>query len=240
MSGELSQFKILTFDVYGTLIDWETGITRGLEPIMKQRPTITSDAILELHAFHESQAQAQTPGKKYSDILALVYRRISEALELPVSWEACLTYGASVKNWPAFGDSAEALAYLKKHFKLAVLSNVDHESFAYSQAKLGIDFDAVFTAEDVGHYKPDLRNFEYMLEHLKRRGLEAKDVLHVAESMFHDHAPANGIGLRNAWIYRRHEKEGFGATRHPGTMPKYDFRFHALSELVEAHRGEQC
>ncbi|TIO09107.1 MAG: haloacid dehalogenase, partial [Mesorhizobium sp.] len=121
-------------------------------------------------------------------------------------------YGESVKDWPAFADSAEALRYLKQHYKLIILSNVDNKSFSFSNKKLGVDFDAIYTAEDIGSYKPSARNFDYMLEKLATIGVEKSQVLHTAESMFHDHAPANRVGLASCWIYRRHADQGFGAT----------------------------
>ena len=121
-----------------------------------------------------------------------------------------------------------------------ILSNVDNASFAYSNAKLGVEFDAIYTAEDVGSYKPDEANFTYMLSQLEMLGITPDQVLHTAESMFHDHAPANRHGLRNCWIYRRHADEGFGATMHPGDMPTYDFRFNSMADMVAAHRAEMA
>jgi len=237
----LSDFKVLTFDVYGTLIDWETGMVAGLEPLTaKVGRALSRDEILEAHAYHESTTQAQTPAKRYSELLAVVYKRLAEEWGVAVSWDECLAYGASVANWPAFPDSAEALAYLKQHYKLVVLSNVDNASFAHSNAKLGVDFDARYTAEDIGSYKPSPRNFDYMLANLARLGLGKDAILHTAESMFHDHAPANAFGLANCWIYRRHDQQGFGATRHPGDMPRTDFTFHSMAEMVAAHQAEQA
>jgi len=235
----LSDFKALTFDVYGTLIDWESGMVEGLKPLTgRVGRALSRNEILEAHAHYESETQRQTPAKRYSRLLAVVYRRLAEEWGVPAGWEECLAYGRSVRDWPAFADSAAALEYLKDHYKLVVLSNVDNESFAHSNEKLGVTFDAVYTAEDIGSYKPSPRNFEYMLANLARRGIEKHEILHTAESMFHDHAPANSFGLANCWIYRRHEQEGFGATMHPGEMPKYDFVFSSMSELVEAHRKE--
>ncbi|TIO94936.1 MAG: haloacid dehalogenase, partial [Mesorhizobium sp.] len=152
--------------------------------------------------------------------------------------EECTAYGESVKDWPAFADSAEALRYLKQHYKLIILSNVDNKSFSFSNKKLGVDFDAIYTAEDIGSYKPSARNFDYMLEKLATIGVEKSQVLHTAESMFHDHAPANRVGLASCWIYRRHADQGFGATMHPGDMPNVDFRFDSMADLVNAHRQE--
>lgn len=236
---KLSDFKILTFDVYGTLIDWETGMINGLKPLTDQLATpLSRNAILEAHAQCESAAQRYTPSKSYSEILALVYRRLAESWGLPASDEACARYGASVADWPAFPDSAEALDHLKAHFKLAVLSNVDRAGFAHSAQKLGQVFDASYLAEDIGSYKPAPRNFDYMLEHLAHQGIAKTDILHVAESMFHDHGPANTFGLSNCWIYRRHAQDGFGATMNPGQMPSYDMVFNSMAELAAAHRAE--
>ncbi|MEC8129264.1 MAG: HAD hydrolase-like protein, partial [Pseudomonadota bacterium] len=181
-----------------------------------------------------------TPAKTYSDLLACVYRRLAEEWGLSVSWEEALGYGCSVENWPAFADSAEALAYLKEHFKLVILSNVDNASFAHSNTRLGVEFDAIYTAEDVGSYKPDDANFSYMIGQLGMLGFTPDQMLHTAESMFHDHAPANRHGLRNCWIYRRHADEGFGATMNPGEMPSYDFRFNSMADMVAAHRAEMA
>ncbi len=235
----LGDFRALTFDVYGTLIDWESGMVEGLKPLTDRvGGALARDEILEAHAYYESETQRQTPDKLYARLLAVVYRRLAEEWGVPASWDECLAYGRSVRDWPAFADSAAALAYLKEHYKLVVLSNVDNESFAHSNGKLGVTFDAVYTAEDIGSYKPSPRNFEYMLANLERRSIGKHEILHTAESMFHDHAPANRFGLASCWIYRRHGQEGFGATRNPGEMPKYEFVFNSMAELVEAHRAE--
>jgi len=235
----LSDYKALTFDTYGTLIDWESGILAALRPLTDRvAQKLTRDQILQAHAHHESTAQAQTPAMPYSRLLAVVCKRLAEEWETPVTWDECLTYGQSVKNWPAFEDSASALQYLKQYYKLVVLSNIDNASFAHSNRKLQVDFDAVYTAEDIGSYKPAPRNFDYMIAQLGRRGIAKDQILHVAESMFHDHAPANAFGLANCWIYRRHEKQGFGATMNPGEMPRYGFRFDSMADLAQAHRAE--
>ncbi len=236
---KLSNFKALTFDVYGTLIDWETGMVASLKPLTDRvsRP-LSRDEILEAHAYHESTTQRWTPAKIYSDLLAVVYRRLAEEWGVEVAWEECVAYGLSVPQWPAFEDSASALRYLKQHFKLIVLTNTDNKSFAGSNARLGIAFDGVYTAEDIGNYKPSDRNFDYMLETLKRQGIEKNEILHTAESLFHDHAPANKHRLANCWIYRRHDKEGFGATRDPGDMPEFNFRFNSMLDMVKAHQAE--
>ena len=237
----LSDFKVLTFDCYGTLIDWESGMIAALKPLTDRvaRP-LGRDEILAAHARHESAQQVQTPARPYRDLLAVVYKRLGEEWGVPPAWEECVAYGRSIGDWPAFADTAAALAYLKQHFKLVILSNVDNASFALSNKRLGVTFDAVMTAEDIGSYKPSLNNFDYMISRLGFMGLEKGDVLHTAESLFHDHGPANTIGLKSCWIHRRHAEGGFGATIEPADMPHVDFRFTSMAELAEAHRKEMA
>ena len=233
----LTDFGVLTFDCYGTLIDWESGMVEALRPLLgKLARQPSRNDVLEAHARHESSQQITTPTKRYSELLAVVYKRLAEEWGAAVSWDECLAYGRSIKDWPAFPDSADALTYLKQHHKLVILSNVDNESFAHSSRKLGVEFDAVFTAEDIGSYKPSPRNFEYMLEKLSLRGIKKGEILHTAESLFHDHAPANQFGLASCWIHRRHEQGGFGATMNPGKAPRTDFRFTGMAEMAKAHR----
>jgi 2-haloalkanoic acid dehalogenase type II len=239
----LTDFKILTFDCYGTLIDWESGMVEALRPLTDRVGSgLTRNRILEAHAFHESSQQLQTPGKLYRDLLPVVYKRLAEEWGVPVTHEECVTYGRSVGNWPAFEDSAGALQYLKKFYKLVILSNVDNQSFAGSNKRLQVEFDAIVTAEDAGSYKPSERNFEYMMERLGRglggQPIRKEDILHTAESLFHDHKPANRFGLASCWIYRRHKDEGFGATMNPGETPRYDFRFTSMAELASAHQEQ--
>ena len=236
---KLTDYKALTFDVYGTLIDWESGMVAGLENLVARVDRkLSRDEILEAHARHESTQQKYTPSYKYSEVLEIVYKRLAEEWGVTYSREDCIAYGRSVKNWPAFPDSAGALEYLKKHYKLVVLTNVDNESFKHSNKKLSVEFDARYTAEDVGSYKPADRNFDYMLEKIGDIGIAKSEILHTAESMFHDHGPANKHGLANCWIFRRNDKEGFGATMNPGKMPSYDFQFNSMADLVKAHQEE--
>ncbi|WP_250507933.1 haloacid dehalogenase type II [Caballeronia sp. GAFFF3] len=235
---KLTDFDTLTFDCYGTLIDWETGIFEALRPLLDRvQPELTRDQVLEAHARHESSQQKYTPGKRYQELLAIVYKRLAEEWGVSFTQEDCMVYGRSIRDWPAFPDSADALRYLKQHYKLVILSNVDNESFAHSNARLQVEFDAIITAEDIGSYKPSPRNFEYMLEKLGERGIRKEKILHTAESLFHDHKPANGFGLASCWIYRRHSQPGFGATMDPGVQPRIDFRFNSMADLVEAHQN---
>jgi 2-haloalkanoic acid dehalogenase type II len=235
---ELKDFQVLTFDCYGTLIDWESGMINALKPLTDQLDhELERNTILEAHAQFESAQQAQTPGMAYHNILAIVYKRLAETWAIPASWNDCLHYGQSVKDWPAFPDSADALAYLKAHYKLVILSNIDNKSFAASNEKLGVTFDAIYTAQDIGSYKPADTNFDYMLKNLQQMGFDKSHILHTAESMFHDHQPANRHGLASCWIYRRHAQAGFGATMNPGDLPAYNFRFNSMAEMAEAHQN---
>ena len=235
----LTDFDALTFDCYGTLIDWESGMVEALKGLTGRatRP-LTRDQVLEAHARHESSQQRYTPARRYRDLLAVVYKRLAEEWGVHATHEECVAYGRSVGNWPAFADTAGALQYLKKHFKLVILSNVDNETFEASNRRLQVEFDAIYTAEDIGSYKPALRNFHYMLEQLEQRGVRKDKILHTAESMFHDHKPANEIGLKSCWIYRRHAQQGFGATMNPGEMPQVDFRFTGMGELAKTHKEQ--
>ncbi len=232
----LTDYKALTFDCYGTLIDWESGMIEALSGLTDRVSGLSRNQILEAHARQESTQQAQTPTMRYSDLLAIVYKRLAEEWGVSVTIDECEIYGRSVRNWPAFPDSPGALQYLKKYYKLIILSNVDNRSFSHSNERLQVDFDAIYTAEDIGSYKPDDRNFEYMLGRCEELGLQPGDILHTAESLFHDHVPANRHGLASCWIYRRHTEEGFGATMDPGTRPHVDFRFNSMADFVKAHQ----
>ena len=142
---KLTDFDTLTFDCYGTLIDWESGMVEGLRSLTgRLQNSLSRDQILQAHARHESAQQAWTPARPYRELLAIVYKRLAEEWGIEASWTDCEAYGDSVKDWPAFPDSAEALAYLKSHYRLVILSNVDNRSFAHSQRKLGVAFDAVY------------------------------------------------------------------------------------------------
>ena len=239
----LHDFAVLSFDCYGTLIDWESGILAALEPLTRRvEQPLTRDEILQAHAGFEAAQQARTPTRLYRDVLATVYKRLAEHWGVPADHDACMAYGRSIADWPAFSDTVGSLEYLAGFYKLVILSNVDNASFEGSRQRLGVRFDAVVTAEDAGSYKPDRRNFEYLLERVGA-GLGGPPVgpgslLHVAESLFHDHVPAQAIGLASCWIHRRHGQAGYGATKDPGALPRFDFRFTGLAEMVAAHRAE--
>jgi 2-haloalkanoic acid dehalogenase type II len=192
---KLADFKVLTLDCYGTLIDWETGIYNGLQLLVaKAHIAMSRDQVLEIFAQHESSQQDETPSMPYSQLLSVVYKRLAKIWSVTVTNEEANTFGASVPDWPAFSDSVDALAYLKQHYKLVILSNVDRISFRASNLRLQVAFDGIYTAQDIESYKPNPRNFEYMLRRLRDDfRLEKTAVLHTAQSLFHDHVPARVI-----------------------------------------------
>jgi 2-haloalkanoic acid dehalogenase type II len=237
--ARLCDFEVLTFDCYGTLIDWETGIYQALAPWLEaQGASATRGPMLEAFAKAEAAQQAATPGLRYPELLARVHAKVAKRLEAAPDAAAAAAFGGSVGDWPAFPDSAAALAYLKEHFQLVILSNIDRASFAESKRRLGVEFDAVYTAEDIGSYKPDPRNFEYLLTRLLERGIGRAKILHTAQSLYHDHIPAKRCGLATCWIDRRAGRSGHGATPPPEVEVSPDFRFATLGEMAEAHRAE--
>lgn len=236
----LSDFKILTFDTYGTLIDWETGIFDALEPLASKVAAPPSrDDVLEAFGRVETSLEAERPTLLYSELLSELYRTLGEEWDVKVTQDESRAFGRSVKDWPVFTDAPDALKYLKQHFKMATLTNCDRISYMGSNARLEIEWDAIYTAQDVGSYKPSPRNFDYLLEHVKSDfGLEKSDILHVAQSLTHDHVPATAFGLAKAWIHRRHDKDGFGATVAPTGPYDLEFQFDSMAALVQAHQAE--
>ena len=234
---KLKDFDALSFDCYGTLIDWESGILAAWRAwAAKEGVEASDDAVLECFAANESRQQAETPGLPYPEVLARAFMAMAADFgRTPVEADA-VAFGRSVPDWPAFPDSAEALDYLGQHYELIVLSNVDRESFAASAERLGTRFDAVFTAQDIGSYKPAAANFDAMLAGLEARGMAKAQVLHTAQSLFHDHVPAAAAGFATCWIDRRKDRPGWGATMPPPAEVEVDFHFGSMAELVEAHR----
>ena len=233
----LSDFEALTFDCYGTLIDWEQGILAELKALTAPKG-LSEDEILEAFGAEESRCEAATPDKPYPSILADVYRALGQRWALPVSQVAPIAFGGAVGRWPAFPDSAEALAHLKQHFKLVILSNVDRASFQRSNTKLGVEFDLILTAQDIGSYKPDPRNFDHALKELGAIGVPRERVLHVAQSLFHDIVPAKAAGMKTVWVNRRRGKAGGGATPPASGDATPDLEVASMAELVERHRAE--
>ena len=238
MTMKISKFKALTFDCYGTLIDWESGIWDALQPLLMTNRVTHIDRTMGLEAFAriEADQEAETPEMKYPELLAKVHRGLADQFALKTSDKLDHGFGASLRHWPAFPDTADALRILSRHFKLVILSNVNRSGFVSSNRKLGVKFDAIYTAEDIGSYKPNPANFAYLLQHLEMDfGVHRDQILHTAQSLHHDHIPAREFGLANAWIDRQglRESENWGATAKVAERPEYDYYFSSMMEMAE-------
>ena len=238
---KLSEFEVLTFDCYGTLIDWETGIANALAPWAKNKGLdVDQEAIVKKFGKFETVVQGDDPGQLYPDVLAEVLRRMAEDWKVEATEPECKAFGKSVGDWPPFPDSAEALAWLARHYRLVVLSNVDRDSFAESEKRLGVEFDLICTAQDVGAYKPDPRNFEYLVEQVAALGFKKDKILHTAESQHHDIIPGKAHGLATAWINRRAARGGgYGATAVPKKPARADYEVTSMAEFVELCKTEK-
>ncbi|CCH76105.1 putative 2-haloacid dehalogenase [Nostocoides japonicum T1-X7] len=231
----LADYDALSFDCYGTLIDWEAGIAAVLAPWAEEAGLALSDEELLLaYAEHEAQAERDTPAALYPDILAEAFRRTGAALGATVSDEWAARLGGSVRAWPAFADSTQALASLAEDYRLIILSNVHRDGFAGSNARLGVAFDRIITAEDVGAYKPAPNHFEALDAALEDLDIPRGRLLHVAQSLFHDHVPARRHGLPSVWINRRHDRPGWGATPEPSAEYSYDLEFPDMISFARA------
>jgi 2-haloacid dehalogenase len=205
---DYGRFDAITFDCYGTLIDWEAGLLAAFRPILAARGLSVDDSILERYARHEAAAEAG-PYRRYRDVLAAGLRGVAGELHIEPTADEIEAFAGSVVDWPAFPDSPGALARLHERFRLGVITNCDDDLFAGSQERLGVAFDWVVTAQQVGAYKPAEANFHAAFERL---GLPRERILHTAQSLFHDHVPAKRLGLSTVWIDRRHDRPGSGAT----------------------------
>lgn len=222
-------FDVLTFDCYGTLIDWEKGILSSLKPVLTSHGIEISDnEVLEIYSDLEAKAE-EGEYQTYKSVLRSILRGFATKFCFKPSEEELAVFSTCVKHWPPFEDSTEALNALQTKYKLCILSNIDDDLFAYSAQHLKVNFDYVFTAQQIGSYKPSLQNFEFAIKHL---GLPKERILHVAQSLFHDIVPAKRLGLATVWINRRKAKEGFGATLPAEAKP--DFEVPDLKSLVDS------
>jgi len=233
--------KALSFDIYGTLIDWESGIynaarASAVGPYLPSR----ADTLAGIDA-HDVKVQAENPTMLQSDVIAEGFRRYVRDLGLVAAGtlsqetvdQAAKEYGAKIGQYPAFDDTVRAIQSMGKRFKLIPLSNVDRASFSQTlEGPLqGCYFDAIYTAQDIGSYKPDLKNFHYLLEHVESDfGVQKEGLVHVAQSLFHDHRPAKKVGIQSVWVDR---KGVIGEKAHGGSEEYgYRLRVETLGELA--------
>jgi 2-haloacid dehalogenase len=227
-------FDALSFDCYGTLIDWEAGIAAALAPWAEAHGlAATADELVGAFSAIETHVEQEHPTSVYPEVLAETIRRIGQRLGAPVSDEEAAAFGASVGDWPAFPDSAAALARLHTRYRLIILSNVDRASFARSAARLATDFDLVITAQDVGAYKPSPLSFPALLAGVDGLGVPRDRLLHVAESLYHDHVPAQANGLHSVWIDRR-RGDAPTASPQPGQAVTPDWTFTSMAAFAAA------
>jgi 2-haloacid dehalogenase len=232
---DLAGYQALSFDCYGTLIDWEAGLLGILGPWAREQGLNADDQDLLLaYAGSEADIERESPTARYPDVLAAAFRRTGEKLGGQVSDEWAARLGQSVPDWPAFPDSAAALARLGRHYQLIILSNVHRDGFAGSNRRLHGNFAAVITAEDVGAYKPAPNHFRALDSKLSELGLDRGDLVHVAQSLFHDHVPARREGLPSVWINRRHDRPGWGATPAPSEQWSYNLEFTSMAAFADA------
>ncbi|KAI8624355.1 HAD-superfamily hydrolase [Xylariaceae sp. FL1651] len=247
--AKLTIFTAISFDVYATLIDWETGIYTALAPLNDRLPTDHAfkdnrRGLLELYTHFEGILEDRHPEMKYAQLLGEVYSEMATHMgitldpSLPSTAVEKATFGSSVGVWPAFPDTVEALKILAARYKLIVLSNVDGESFESTRTGPlgGIEFDAVYTAQDIGSYKPDLRNFKYMVKHAERDlGVVRDGFLHTAQALKHDHVPAQRAGLKSCWIERAGDDAVIGGKLSDfGDEIQLAYRFKTLGDMAAA------
>lgn len=227
-SIDFGQFDALTFDCYGTLIDWETGLLEALRGALPGAADVPDETLLEIYAEHEARLEAG-PYLRYRDVLATAVRDVAADLGMIVDDEATIAFGGSVGDWPAFPDSASALARLKERFRLGVITNCDDDLFSLSNQRLGVVFDWVITAQQAGSYKPNHANFGLAFQRIE---VPQERILHVAQSLYHDHVPAKALGMSTVWIDRRHGRPGAGATPLASAAP--DLTFTDMAMFAEA------
>lgn len=239
----LTHFKALSFSCYGTLIDRDSGIYAALRPLLADgQVTLSRQEILAKFAEYEAQQQADTPRMPYSEVLFAVHRRLASEWGVHASDDDHALFGKSVPNWPAYADVPAALQYLKRFFKLVILSNVDRHNLGGSNRRLEVMFDAIFTAQEIGACKPAAGNFEHMVARLAKFDLARHQILHTAHSLERDQAPAAACGLAFAWIDRPthppHEHATAPTTSTRPVAAQCDFRFTSLVDLVRAHQEQ--
>ena len=223
------RFEALTFDCYGTLIDWETGILRGLRATLDRHGIdAPDDELLELYATAEERAESG-PYLRYREVLARGLREVGRHYGVAADDDGGRGIRRIRRRLAGLSRLGDALRALKTRFRLGVITNCDDDLFAASNRKLGVDFDWIVTAQSVGSYKPNPRNFEAAFARL---GLPRDRILHVAQSLFHDHVPAQELGLASVWIDRRHDRPGSGATPPATVIP--DATFPDMASFAEA------
>jgi len=224
---DVGSVRLITFDCYGTLIDWETGMLAALRPLFCRSGKIVSDEkLLEIYGEAEAEVEAG-PYQRYRTVLSETVQAMGRALGVDISAHDGRTFAASVALWEPFPDTVACLQALARRYKLGIISNIDDDLFAGTQRKLEVKFDLIVTAEQVQSYKPSLRNFR---EALRRSGLSKDEVLHAGQSVYHDIVPASFLGIKNVWVNRPSIRPGAGAAKPASAQPQFEVQ--NLNELL--------
>ena len=224
---DFTQFRAITFDCYGTLVDWESGIFGALRPVLAAHDrNISDERLLELYAEFEGTAQ-QGEYRRYRDVLRSVVQSYGQRLKFTPSDEEIDSLAESVPRWKPFPDTVAALKRLAERYRLFIISNIDDDLFAATRKLLGIDFDGVVTAEQAHSYKPSINNFKLALEKLR---LPVQQVLHAGQSVFHDVLPARSLGMKTVWVNRPSPRPNAGAARAAAGTP--DLEVKSMAELA--------
>ncbi|MDE2806089.1 MAG: HAD-IA family hydrolase [Gemmatimonadota bacterium] len=227
-------FDLLTFDCYGTLVDWETGIIEGVQAVCASHGRSATDAAI-LKAFGDAEHVVQGERYRiYREVLALTLVRLGSVLGFRPTGAECDAFAASVADWPPFPDTVQALRQLGARFRLGIVSNVDDDLFADTRKRLDIDFDWVVTAQQVGSYKPATAHFEEMAT---RSGIARERALHVAQSLYHDIAPASALGYATVHVNRKSRGGATGAT--PSSTARPDAEVPDMAGLAELLLGDR-
>jgi 2-haloacid dehalogenase len=213
---DFSRFTAISFDCYGTLIDWEAGILPAIRAVLARHNRNIPDAdILELYGEFEAEAESHSY-QSYKNVLRAVVRSFANRLKFDPTPPDLHVLPDSVPAWPPFADTVAALEELKQRYKLAIISNIDDDLLAETRKLLRVEFDAVITAQQAESYKPSLRNFELALQTL---GLGREHLLHAAQSIYHDVVPARTLGIATVWVNRKSARPGIGAVRAAAGQP---------------------
>ncbi|MFZ1139498.1 MAG: haloacid dehalogenase type II [Candidatus Sulfotelmatobacter sp.] len=226
---DFTRFEILTFDCYGTLIDWEAGILSALHRVLSTHGKKIDDAtVLKLYGDFEQRSE-RGAFRPYREVLQSVVRQLAAEFHFTPSVEEMRSLPDSLPTWKPWPDTVASLRELKTHFRLAILSNVDDDLFAGTRPQLGVELDEVITAQQAQAYKPSLKLFELALS---RINAPAHRVLHVAQSIYHDIVPAQSLGLATVWVNRPSARPGVGAVKAAEANP--DLTVSSLAELAAA------
>lgn len=236
---ELHDYEVISFDCFGTLVDWESGIVKSIREGCQERcDGILDKDLIGYFLSHESAILSETPDIPYRLALAKTYEGVLAELGVKCKEEHSRRFGASVIGWPIFPDTIDALSYLGSHHKLVVLSNIDEPSIESTKDRLRCDFFRTYTAQAIGTFKPSANNFRYLTDKLSQLHIPREKILHVSVSRFHDIDPAAAHGIDTAWINRAGTANGT-LSIHKGFRPKQKptYQFSSLSELVDSHKN---